>query len=479
MHEGPETEFEREYSETIRATAIAFANTDGGTVYIGIEDDGTVCGVADPDETVRRVTDMVRNSIRPDLTPFFRCAIEEREGKPVVSVRIQRGTAVPYYIGAKGIRPEGVYIRRGASSVPAAEGMIRDMIRESSDNHYDGARSIEQELTFERTEEIFRKRGVEFGEAQRRSLGVVLPDGTYSNLALLLSEQCPHSIRVAVYEGTSKGTFRDRKELTGSVLGQMEDAYEYIDRFNLTRAEIGGLERVERRSYPCDAVREALVNALVHRDYGYSGSTLVSIFEDRVELLSLGGLVSGLSYNDLELGVSMLRNRKLSNVFYRLMLIEAYGTGIGRIRETYEGTGMAPKIEVSDHAFKVTLPNLNAPGKLRPIVAGASVAMGEPPAAIRRPPVAMSGLPVAMDEPPMVLSEGPATMAAPKPQPGSRRAILLDLCARKGSLTRRDAEERLGLSMPSAAQLIRDMVLRGLLVKTGDGRHARYVLPNR
>lgn len=475
MHEGPETEFEREYSETIRATAIAFANTDGGTVYIGIEDDGTVCGVADPDETVRRVTDLMRNSIRPDLTPFFRCAVETRDGKAVVAVRIQRGTAVPYYIGAKGIRPEGVYIRRGASSVPAAEGMILDMIRERSGNSYEAARALCQELTFEKTSEIFRKRGVAFGVPQQRTLGLILPDGTYSNLALLLSEQCTHTFRIAVYEGTTKVTFRDRAEMTGSLLGQMEEAYAYIDRFNLTRAEIAGLDRVERRNYPCDAVRETLVNALVHRDYGLGGPTLVGIFEDRIEVVSLGGLVSGLSYGDLMLGVSLLRNPKLGEVFFRLQLIEAYGTGIGRIREAYAGTGMEPTIEVSDHAFKVTLPNLNAPGKLRPIAA---------PAERAEYPVLLSEAPLCAGSPerPAALSPKPAAAASGRrasAAPGSRRGILLELCARKGSLTRRDAEETLGLSMPSAAQLIRDMVLHGLLVKTGDGRHARYVLPNR
>ena len=120
MIEGSSVEFKREFVEDIRLTVLAFANTDGGTLYIGVENDGTVRGVDDPDGTMLRVTNTIRDSIRPDVTLFTKIGTEEIEGKTVVTVSVQRGTARPYYLGSKGIRPEGVYVRQGASTVPAS-----------------------------------------------------------------------------------------------------------------------------------------------------------------------------------------------------------------------------------------------------------------------------------------------------------------------------------------------------------------------
>ena len=142
--------------------------------------------------------------------------------------------------------------------------------------------------------------------------------------------------------------------MTGSLLQQLEDAYGYIDRFNRTRAEFSGLDRVDIRDYPPEAVREALLNALVHRDYAFSGPTLISIFEDRIEFVTIGGLARGIGLEDIRLGVSVLRNPNLANIFYRLRLIEAYGTGILRIHECYAGAAVQPAIEATDHAFKIT-----------------------------------------------------------------------------------------------------------------------------
>lgn len=128
-----------------------------------------------------------------------------------------------------------------------------------------------------------------------------------------------------------KTVFKERREFSGSLLHQLEDAYEFIDRFNITRAEFKDLDRIDMRDYPSEAIRETLLNAIVHRDYSFSGSTLISIFDDRIEFVTIGGLVKGISLNDILLGVSILRNEHLANIFYRLKLIEAYGTGMPNI----------------------------------------------------------------------------------------------------------------------------------------------------
>ena len=157
--ENKTTELKREYVDDIKNTAIAFANCDGGTIYVGIEDDGTVRGVEDADGTMLRVTNAIRDAVRPDLTMFLDCRCETMEGKPVICVQVQRGTARPYYLHSKGIRPEGtarpyylhskgirpegVFVRQGASTVPASEAAILDMIKETSGDSYEAARSLE------------------------------------------------------------------------------------------------------------------------------------------------------------------------------------------------------------------------------------------------------------------------------------------------------------------------------------------------
>ncbi|WP_233543515.1 AlbA family DNA-binding domain-containing protein [Pyramidobacter sp. CG50-2] len=117
-------EYKREYFDEIKKTIIAFANTDGGELLIGVDDDGTVLGVDDPDDVMLKVTNSARDTIKPDVTMFMRVETRVIQGKKVVAASVQRGTACPYYLSAKGVRPEGVYVRQGASTVPATESAI-------------------------------------------------------------------------------------------------------------------------------------------------------------------------------------------------------------------------------------------------------------------------------------------------------------------------------------------------------------------
>ena len=360
MLEDKNTEFKREYVEDIKKTLVAFANTDGGNLYIGIDDDGNAVEVNNIDGVMLQVSNVIRDAIKPDLATFCDITVETVQDKKVVKITVNRGTARPYYLSAKGIRPEGVYVRQGASSVPASESAILSMIRETAGDIYEEARSLIQELTFNEADFVFENKQIPFGEAQKRSLGLIGEDGTYTNLALLLSDQCTHTVKIAVFEGEQKTVFKDRREFCGSLLKQLNDAYQFIDQFNHTHAHTEGLYRVDKRAYPTEAIREALLNAIVHREYSFSASTLISIFDNRIEFVSIGGLARGISQSDILLGISIARNKKLADVFYRLHLIEAYGTGMPKIIEAYREYGLEPHIEISDNAFKITLPNTNA-----------------------------------------------------------------------------------------------------------------------
>lgn len=431
MIENQYTEFKREYKDDIKYAILAFANTNGGTIYIGLEDDGHVLGIANIDDTMLRLTNMIRDSIRPDVTMFTHCTVETMEGQSIITLTVQRGTARPYYLQGKGIRPEGIYVRQGASSVPASETAILDMIRDTAGDCFEDARSLNQQLTFSYTEYYFNNRNVDLGESQMRSLNMIGADGTFSNLGMLLSDQCVPTIKLAVFEGSKKSIFRDRQELSGSLLAQLEDAYAYLDRFNKTHAVISGLYRIDKRDYPPEALREALLNAIIHRDYALAAPTLISIFDDRVEMVNVGGLMRGISYNDIMLGVSALRNQHLANIFYRLHLIEAYGTGMLKISECYAEHPVKPTIEISDHAFKITLPNINF--------------------ASRQP------------------------HPQPEPNPSEDRTQqLLALLQNGRTIARKDVETALGISQSSAINLLRQLVDQGILARIGNGRSSRY-----
>ena len=322
--------------DDIKKEIIAFANSDGGTLYIGVRDDGEVIGLDDSDGAALQVSNMVRDSIKPDVTMFLHYKTIEEDGKKIIKIHVQRGTDRPYYLAKKGMRPEGVYVRQGYSSVPATDSAIRRMIKETDGDRFETMRCLDQELTFEAAEKEFQLRQIEFGPQQMRTLKLVDHDGLYSNLALLLSDQNPHTIKVAVFQGINRMIFKDRREFGGSLMKQMNEVYEYIDLHNQTRATIEKLSRIDVRNYPVIAVREALLNLLVHRDYSFSASALISIYDDRMEFVSIGGLMPGIDLEDVLAGLSVCRNQNLANVFYRLHLIEAYGTGLTKIMETYE-----------------------------------------------------------------------------------------------------------------------------------------------
>ena len=257
------------------------------------------------------------------------------------------------------IKKEIIAFANGYSSVPATDTAIRRMIKETDGDRFEAMRCLNQELTFEATKKEFELRNVEFGPQQMRTLKLVDQDNLYSNLGLLLSDQCVHTIKAAVFQGTDQTVFKDRREFSGSLLRQMNEVYDFIDFRNQTRATIEKLLRIDVRDYPEIAVREALLNLLVHRDYSFSSSALISIYTDRIEFVSIGGLMPGIDLEDIMIGISVCRNQNLANVFYRLRLIEAYGTGIGKIMKAYEGMEEKPVIKTTRNAFKIILPNIN------------------------------------------------------------------------------------------------------------------------
>ena len=355
--ENERIEYKREFVDDIAKEVIAFANTDGGEIYVGVNDDGTPAPLSNTDDTYTRITNCVRDSVAPDVTMFTKYSLNEG----VIKLNVYEGSSKPYYLKSKGLKPSGVYIRQGASSVQASPEQIRQMIKLSDRDSFEEMRSLEQQLTFKSAAEAFAKHNIPFSEDKYKALGIVnINDNLFTNLGLIVSDQCSHTIKAAVFADENNTNFIDHREFGGSVFSQIENAFEYIMLNNKTKSIFSGIDRIDISDYPEAAIREALLNAVVHRDYGFSGSIIVNINSKSIDIISIGGLVPGLAKEDIMNGISQPRNRKLAEMFHRLNYIESYGTGIRKILSLYSNSAIKPAITVTPNSFRISLPNRNS-----------------------------------------------------------------------------------------------------------------------
>ena len=304
------------------------------------------------------------------------------------------------------------------------------MIVEYYGKSYETVRSLKQNLTFIAFQKELAERHLSFGEAQMRTLNLIGEDGLYTNLALLLSDQCEHTLKIAIFQGTDDVVFRNHQEFTGSLLSQLKEGFAFLDKNIAVKSSIDGLRRKDERDYPMAAVREALLNAIIHRDYGFNGSTIINIYDDRIEFISLGGLVSGLSMDAILMGVSQSRNAGLANVFFRLKLVESYGTGIKRIQALYKGSPKQAVFASATGAFKTTLYNLNESG----------------------------------------ISEKMSLY-----QPNNEKEIILNLAIKQKSITRKDVEIALSIGSTKAYSLLTDLCNKGILIMQKAGNRTCYL----
>ena len=271
-----------------------------------------------------------------------------------------------------------------------------------------------------------------FNSGKYRSLGITQKkDGIYTNLALILSDQCAHTTKIAVFSDEACTVFRDSKEFGGSVFRQFEDTVNYLALYNKTSSVIKGVVRTDKQDYPEEAIREALLNAIVHRDYSFSGSIIINVTDHKMEFISLGGLLPSLSPDDIRSGISQPRNKNLAEVFHRLRLIESYGTGIRRIFNLYAACSEQPQIEVTSNTFKIVLPNMNA-----------------------------------------VPAAAPESVAAVTPQ----MQKVLDYIKENGQITEKEISDLLGLKKTRTFTVAKQMRDLGLIKVIGRGESKMYLL---
>ncbi|MEG1798726.1 MAG: putative DNA binding domain-containing protein [Synergistaceae bacterium] len=424
LRESETIELKETYTPDLKREIVAFTNAGGGIIYVGVRDSGEVVGLDNPDFVMQQISNSIRDGIKPDLSMFTDIELLQEDEKFFVILTVNQGTRKPYYLSDKGLKPTGVYVRSGTTSAPASEDAIRRMIKAADGDSFESNRHLLQGLTFNVLREETQKRNLEFGKIQMKNLGILSADDLYTNMGLLVSDQCMHSIKFAIFQGSDKLVFKDRKEFTGSLFAQLTDVYKTIDFYNGTKATFHELLRADERDYPEDAIREALLNAIVHRDYSFSGSTFINLYSDRLEIISSGGLVSGLSLDAAMLGASQPRNEKLAALFYRMKLIEAYGTGISKIISCYKGLPVRPEFENVEGAFRVVLPNVHA----------------------------------------RILEVE-----------NEKYLPVLRLFGQQKEITRSDVEQTLGCGVTHAINVLKEMQSKKLITKVGSGRLTRYV----
>ena len=347
----------------------AFANTHGGHLIFGVKNEPrTVVGLADPQAVISKASELIKARIDP--APRYMVQVVEIEGKVCVDLEVQNGPAYPYYYAADGVRV--AYVRHGDQSVEATARELNELILKGMNQTFDALPSPYRvgDVSFTLLAATFKNlRHEEFDLAKELpSAGLVTLDGQVTNGGLLLCDQGvlrQSRVFCTRWKGNCKGNIDedalDDKEFQGaSLITLLQNAEDFIRNNSKNPWSIRGMRREERSDYPYKAVREVLVNALIHRDYQILGSEIhVDIFDDRLEIFSPGGMMNGQRIQDMDLHhiPSMRRNQVISDVFSRLDLMERRGSGIDRILNSYAEVAQKPSFYSDSDIFLVTLPN--------------------------------------------------------------------------------------------------------------------------
>ncbi len=366
--EGKTLEFKRDVSspDGVLRTLVAFANTAGGTVLVGVEDKTRhVRGIPEPLDLEERLASLISDGIAPRLIPELEILPWRRTH--VLAVQIYPSLGRPHYLRREGLEA-GVYVRVGSTNRRADRDLIEELRRFARGEAYDeGAMSdLDSEaLDFRAASELFapartlKRSDLETLRLVTSHQGRKVP--TVGGVLLFGKDRERHFpdawIQAGRFRGTDKTHITDHAEIRLHLPHVVEAAVAFVEKHELHGAAIGAVHRKEQWSVPPAAVREAIVNAVAHADYSQRGAPIrVSIFDDRLEVENPGLLPFGLTVDDLRRGISKLRNRVIGRVFHELGLVEQWGSGIQRMTVACRDAGLAdPSLEELGARFRVTL----------------------------------------------------------------------------------------------------------------------------
>ena len=331
-------ENKEQLNEDFEQEVIAFLNyKEGGIIYVGINKNGQVVGVDNIDLTQLQIKDRIKNNIQPSTLGLFDVTVETIDNKEVIKVIISSGTEKPYYLRKKGRTPEGCYIRIGSSKERMTERMIEEMFARRIKNSLKEIESPRQDLTFRQLKIHYEGNGMILNENFARNLNLLTDEGKYNYNAYLLADENNISIKLVKYLGTSKMELIENQEYGYCCL--ITATQRILDRLtaeNTVYAKIEYNGRKEVEMIDSKALKEAVINAMVHSDYTLTTTPIIELYSDRIEITSGGGLPQGLSQEEFLEGVTAPRNKELIRVFKDVDLIENIGSGVLRILDAYD-----------------------------------------------------------------------------------------------------------------------------------------------
>ena len=353
----------------------AFANTSGGLLLYGVDNDGNLVGLENAERDAEDISEMIKSLMDP--IPEFDLSLHAEDGRKFVLVSVKAGTTTPYYVFLKGHRD--AYIRIGNESVKANSIDLKRLVLKGEKRTWDSLPSNHKRANFAfetLRAEYFARAKMEFVESDFDSFGLV-EGAVLTNAGALLADKSPirHSrVFCTRWNGLTKSNgvmeALDDDEFSGGLLNLLDAAKGFVKVNAKTkwRKMEDGSGRVEYPEYPSTAVEEAIVNGLIHRDYLELGSEIhIDMFDDRMEIYSPGGMISGelIQSLDSRAVASKRRNPVIADLFQRLSLMERRGSGFGKILDAYQfesekrGRTVVPQFHSSPSEFHVILPNLN------------------------------------------------------------------------------------------------------------------------
>ncbi|MGN0828634.1 MAG: ATP-binding protein [Akkermansia sp.] len=443
--ESPTLEFKREFpvrDKQYLKTIVAFANGNGGHMLFGVADgSGDVIGL--PQDDIFRVmdslTDAVADACAPPIMPEIR--IRSIEGKTILDVEVLPGQNKPYYLKKEHI-PQGVYVRVGATTRRAEPEQVQELTLQGRHQSYDelpsGRELPAPELIAQLLRQISLRSGKEVTTDNLLGWNVLIRRKNTSlptNAFELLTRNPFHfaTIQCACFKGTIKGIFIDKADLEGPVQEQIEQAYQFVLRHIRLEASVEGLYRVERYEIPEEALREAIINAVVHRNYLQHAYIQVAIYDDRLEIISPGGLYGGLTLTQAENGTSSIRNKVLADIFAKMKLVEHWGTGLLKMRQLCAQAHIPlPTFRDDETSFTVTFFRAKA------------------------------GTPTFPATPPS------------KTALAANAQCILDYVRQHGSITNRQGRELTGLSVSGVRAILLQLEKSGHVIAVGDKKNRRY-----
>ncbi|OGG95496.1 MAG: transcriptional regulator [Candidatus Lambdaproteobacteria bacterium RIFOXYD2_FULL_50_16] len=337
MIESHRIEYKQELTESLEKEVVAFLNApEGGIVYLGIDKAGVVVGLEDADGVQLKVKDRLKTNILPSCMGLFDVLLEVREEKQIVKITLASGPEKPYYLKKFGLSEKGCFLRIGSASEPMTTRMIEERFAKRTRNSISRIRSPRPDLHFEQLRIYYQEKGFDLGPQFAANLELLTEEGDYNYAAYLLADQNGNSVKVAKYRATDREDLIENEEYGYcSLIKSCNQVLDRLEVENRSVTRITSKERITRRLWNAIALREAIINALIHNDYTNEAVPKIELFSDRIEITSAGSIPPGLAEEEFFSGYSSPRNKVLMRVFKDLGFVEQLGSGMPRILKSY------------------------------------------------------------------------------------------------------------------------------------------------